>query len=103
MPYDVGICKSFKSNLYCSVLCAYGLCSELMYLWCVGLINRLSWMESAYPHVNTDVGCFKTSVGFVDHLTEALGPLLAGIPIIIPSPEILKENLLILLNYIQVG
>ncbi|XP_024385786.1 putative acyl-activating enzyme 19 isoform X5 [Physcomitrium patens] len=66
-----------------------------------GLINRLSWMESAYPHVNTDVGCFKTSVGFVDHLTEALGPLLAGIPIIIPSPEILKENLLILLNYIQ--
>lgn len=60
-------------------------------------------MESVYPHVNADVGCFKTSVGFVDHLTEALGPLLAGVSLVIPSPEILKGNLLALLNYIEVG
>jgi len=66
-------------------------------------MNRLSWMESVYPHGSQDVGCFKTSVGFVDHLTESLGPLLAGVPLVIPSPEILKGNLFAVLNYIEVG
>ena len=60
-------------------------------------------MENAYPHVNEDVGCFKTAIGFVDHLTEALGPLLIGVPLVIPSPDILKENLLSLIKFIEVS
>jgi hypothetical protein len=68
-----------------------------------GLLNRLQWMENAYPHVNEDVGCFKTAIGFVDHLTEALGPLLIGVPLVIPSPDILKENLLSLIKFIEVS
>lgn len=100
MFYDVGICKFFNLNFYCFVLCVYGLCSELMYLWCVGLINRFFWMEFVYLYVNIDVGCFKILVGFVDYFIEVFGFLFVGIFIIIFFLEIFKENLFILLNYI---
>ncbi|KAH9570753.1 hypothetical protein CY35_02G057700 [Sphagnum magellanicum] len=66
-----------------------------------GLMNRLQWMEKAYPYQRNDLACFKSSVGFVDHLTEALGPLLAGTPLLIPSPETCKENPLSLLSFVK--
>ncbi len=67
-----------------------------------GLMNRLQWMEKAYPYQRNDLACFKSSVGFVDHLTEAFGPLLAGTPLLIPSPETCKENPLSLLSFVKV-
>ncbi|KAH8969878.1 hypothetical protein BDL97_02G057300 [Sphagnum fallax] len=66
-----------------------------------GLMNRLQWMEKAYPYQRNDLACFKSSVGFVDHLTEAFGPLLAGTPLLIPSPETCKENPLSLLSFVK--
>jgi hypothetical protein len=59
-------------------------------------------MEKAYPYQRNDLACFKSSVGFVDHLTEAFGPLLAGTPLLIPSPETCKENPLSLLSFVKV-
>jgi hypothetical protein len=68
-----------------------------------GLLNRLRWMAVAYPHKRDDVSCFKTGVGFVDHLTELLSPLLAGVPIFIPPAKSLLENPWALLDYIEVS
>lgn len=65
-------------------------------------MNRLQWMEETYPHAHDDVGCFKTAIGFVDHLTEALGPLLAGKVLIVPSQNQLARNPLALFKVLQV-
>ena len=42
------------------------------------LVNRLLWMQSSFPLAKGDVCAAKTRIGFVDSLTEMLGPLLAG-------------------------
>ncbi|XP_024536242.1 putative acyl-activating enzyme 19 isoform X1 [Selaginella moellendorffii] len=66
-----------------------------------GLLNRLQWMEDSYPHSSSDVGLFKTAIGFIDHLTESLGPLFAGASLVIPCERDIKRNPLGLLNYLQ--
>lgn len=76
---------------------AKGVCGTLR-----GLLNRLRWMAKAQPYQPDDVCCFKTGVGFIDHLTELLGPLLAGVPVVIPSAEKLRENPLFLVDCIEV-
>lgn len=68
-----------------------------------GLLNRLRWMAEAYPYQRDEVSCFKTGVGFVDHLTELLSPLLAGVPIFIPPAKRLLESPWALLDYIEVS
>ncbi|GAQ77994.1 hypothetical protein KFL_000060600 [Klebsormidium nitens] len=66
-----------------------------------GLLNRLCWMAEAQPYQLDDVCCFKTGVGFIDHLTELLGPMLAGVPVVIPSAVVLRESPLSLVDCIQ--
>ncbi|PLC51293.1 hypothetical protein CR159_03425 [Pollutimonas subterranea] len=51
------------------------------------LVNRLAWYASAFPPAHDDVACLKTSSGFVDIYAEMLGPLCAGIPLVIASDE----------------
>ncbi|MDW5330241.1 non-ribosomal peptide synthetase [Plantactinospora sp. KLBMP9567] len=53
------------------------------------VLNRLAWMWHEYPFGAGEVGCQKTSLGFVDSLWELLGPLLRGVPtVIIPDEEV---------------
>lgn len=47
------------------------------------LANRLQWMWELFPWQVGEVACQKTSPAFVDFLWESLGPLLAGIPLVI--------------------
>ncbi|WP_415401829.1 amino acid adenylation domain-containing protein [Tateyamaria sp. SN3-11] len=56
-----------------------------------GLINRLLWMEAAYPWARDEVACFKTSPAFVDALTEMLGPLAAGVPSVIAGADVARD------------
>ena len=46
------------------------------------LSNRLHWMWEQFPMQRAEVCCQKTSPVFVDFLWEALGPLLAGVPLL---------------------
>ncbi len=52
-----------------------------------GLINRLYWMWDTYPYSENDICCHKTSIGFVDHIAEIMGPLLKGVPVFILSDK----------------
>lgn len=52
-----------------------------------GLANRLAWQWQAMPYRHRDVACAKTSPNFVDSVTEILGPLLQGVPLVIATAE----------------
>ncbi|KHT63997.1 hypothetical protein RJ45_08775 [Photobacterium gaetbulicola] len=52
-----------------------------------GIINRLDWMWQRYPFDAGEVGCFKTSINFVDHVWELFGCLLKGIPLVLLDQE----------------
>ena len=51
------------------------------------LLNRLRWQWRRFPFTETDKGCHKTSLLFVDSLTEIMGCLLQGIEVIILCKE----------------
>ena len=60
------------------------------------LINRLNWQWKCIPYDENEVCCLKTSISFVDSISEMFGPLLKGIPlIIIPKCLLLDINQLI--------
>jgi amino acid adenylation domain-containing protein len=46
-----------------------------------GMVNRLRWMWRAHPYRSGERACHRTSLSFVDSVTELLGPLLAGVPV----------------------
>ncbi|MGJ8547338.1 MAG: amino acid adenylation domain-containing protein [Sulfitobacter sp.] len=50
-----------------------------------GLINRLLWLETAYPSSQNDIALLKTSPSFVDFFAELLGPIASGIPLVIAN------------------
>lgn len=50
-----------------------------------GLVNRLLWLEAAYPSSKEDVALLKTSPSFVDFFAELLGPIASGIPLVIAN------------------
>ena len=54
-------------------------------------INRFSWMWNAYPFLDIETCCQKTSLGFVDSIWEIFGPLLRGIPLVIVPDEIVID------------
>ncbi|HEY0636759.1 MAG TPA: amino acid adenylation domain-containing protein, partial [Pseudonocardiaceae bacterium] len=49
------------------------------------LLNRIGWMWAETPPVEDETCCLKTPIGFVDSLWELLGPLLVGVPTVVPS------------------
>jgi aromatic-L-amino-acid decarboxylase len=46
-------------------------------------LNRLGWMWREFPFVHDDVCLHRTTLTFVDAVWEILGPLLAGVPLVI--------------------
>ncbi len=48
-----------------------------------GAVNRFAWMWQAYPFQPGEVGCQKTTLGFVDSVWEIFGPLLRGVPLVL--------------------
>lgn len=50
-----------------------------------GIVNRLQWMWDTYPFTDSDIGCNRTPIGFIDHIAEILSPLLKGVSLYIPD------------------
>ena len=61
-----------------------------------GAINRFAWMWSAYPFGANEMGCVKTSLGFVDSVWEVFGPLLKGIPSTIIPEQVAQDPQLLI-------
>ncbi|XP_014679622.1 PREDICTED: chondramide synthase cmdD-like [Priapulus caudatus] len=48
------------------------------------VLNRLAWQWRRFPYARADdVAAFKTSLTFVDHVTELFAPLLAGVCVVV--------------------
>jgi amino acid adenylation domain-containing protein len=56
-----------------------------------GAVNRFAWMWHAYPFTDDEVCCQKTSLNFVDSLSEIFVPLLRGIPTVIVPDQAAKD------------
>lgn len=56
-----------------------------------GVLYRLEWMWEAYPFTEREVGCLKTSLGFVDSVWELFGPLLAGVPVVLVPDDLVRD------------
>jgi surfactin family lipopeptide synthetase C len=54
-------------------------------------LNRLAWMWNAFPFATDDVCCQKTALGFVDVISEMLGPLLGGAPLVFIPEEVRRD------------
>lgn len=68
-----------------------------------GLLNRLLWMQGLYPLYGEELLLFKTSISFIDHFQEFLAPLLTGCTLVIPPFQELKNNPLLVVNYLKVN
>lgn len=51
------------------------------------VLNRLLWQWRTFPYSDDDVCVFKTSLTFVDHVSEIFGALLQGVPIVVVPKE----------------
>ena len=61
-----------------------------------GAVNRLRWMWGRYPFTPGEVGCIKTSIGFVDSVWEIFGALLGGVSaVVVPRPAILDRDVFV--------
>jgi amino acid adenylation domain-containing protein/FkbM family methyltransferase len=50
-----------------------------------------AWREQAFPHARGECSAHKTPLGFGDSIQEIIGPLLAGVPLAILSPEAVRD------------
>ena len=57
----------------------------------VAAMNRLSWQWEAFPFTATSVGCFKTSLLFVDSVVEIFSCLLRLVPLVV-APKSVTSN-----------
>jgi amino acid adenylation domain-containing protein len=56
-----------------------------------GLVNRVQWMHKAYPFQAHERSCAKTTLGFVDSITEIFTPLCAGVPLYLFGDQAAKQ------------
>lgn len=56
-----------------------------------GMVNRCAWMWKQYPFMGGEVCCHKTSLSFVDSIAELFVPLLAGVPVVVASDDLVKD------------
>ncbi|OZC03953.1 amino acid adenylation domain-containing protein [Rubricoccus marinus] len=56
-----------------------------------GIVNRIGWMEAAFPWREGEVAVQKTALSFVDSVWEILGPLAAGVPLHVVPPEAVRD------------
>ena len=54
-------------------------------------VNRFVWMWNTFPFEPGEVMAQKTAISFVDHVWEIFGPLLAGVPQVVISPETVRD------------
>lgn len=64
------------------------------------LVNRLDWGLDAFPTTPNDVCCLKTSISFLDSLSEILTPLLGGCLLKI-VPDGLIKNIEAFVNFLS--
>ena len=57
----------------------------------VATFNRFCWMWEEFPFARDEVTVQRTAVGFVDSVWEIFGPLLAGVPSVILSDEMVRD------------
>lgn len=51
------------------------------------ILQQLEWQWTRFPYELNEVGCFKTSLSFVESISEIWGPILSGKPLqIVPKP-----------------
>ncbi|MBV9952289.1 MAG: amino acid adenylation domain-containing protein, partial [Acidimicrobiia bacterium] len=56
-----------------------------------GIANRLRWMEREHPFTPSDVACHRAPLGFVDAVAEVLGPLCAGVPLVVIGDDDVRD------------
>ncbi|MEZ5230347.1 MAG: AMP-binding protein [Acidimicrobiales bacterium] len=56
-----------------------------------GVLDRLAWQYLTHPPTDDEVGIAKTTLGFVDHLSELWGPLLAGQCVVLAPDETVRD------------
>jgi amino acid adenylation domain-containing protein len=56
-----------------------------------GIANRLAWMERTHPWGGSDVACHRAPLGFVDSVAEVLGPLCAGVPLVVLGDDDVRD------------
>ncbi|KAK6919855.1 AMP-binding enzyme, C-terminal domain [Dillenia turbinata] len=66
-----------------------------------GLLNRFIWMKEFYPLEREELLMFKTSISFIDHLQEFLGPVLSTCVLVIPPFDELRENIFSMVHILQ--
>ncbi len=54
-------------------------------------LNRLAWMWERYPFQEDDICCSKTSLNFIDSVSEIFGPLLRGVRVVALPEEDVKD------------
>ncbi|CAF0876260.1 unnamed protein product [Brachionus calyciflorus] len=57
------------------------------------IMNRLFWQWDEFRLDETDIGAFKTSMNFVDHIAEIFAFILKGLPIVVIDPEITSSSI----------
>ena len=57
------------------------------------IMNRINWQWDAFEinSNNKDIGAFKTSLNFVDHISEIFSFILKGLPIVVVNNETLTQ------------
>lgn len=56
-----------------------------------GMVNRITWMAREYPFAQDEVCCQKTSLNFVDSVSEIFGPLSQGTPLVLLPDETVRD------------
>ena len=56
------------------------------------ILQRLNWQSIRYPYGLQEVGCFKTSLTFVDSISEIWGPILSGQSLHIVPKQVLQDT-----------
>ncbi|XP_071936229.1 putative acyl-activating enzyme 19 isoform X3 [Coffea arabica] len=97
-------CESESSRLFCYLMYTSGSTGKPKGV-CgteAGLLNRFLWMQDLYPMHGQDYLVFKTSISFIDHLQEFLSGILTTSTLVVPPFNVLKENILCMVDFLQI-
>ena len=88
-----GTPESANNNRLVAVLYTSGSSgvSKGVRLHTTNVLNRLMWYWKTFPFGENEVGCHKTSLLFVDSLTEIFSCLLQGTPLVVVAKEKAKN------------
>jgi len=56
------------------------------------ILQQLEWQWTRFPYERNEVGCFKTSLNFVESISEIWGPILSGKPLQIVPKQIVQNT-----------